>query len=69
MLQSDRRNISFHHDCFVILKTFMSFEMAQFIEKMGVLIEYNRNPITILNLSVKFRNCEWGCAWNVRQTC
>ena len=49
-----------------IKKSIMSFEMAQFIENIGVLMEYNRNPITLLNLSVKCINCKWR---GVRGTC
>lgn len=61
MLQNLTKGISsFHHDHFVILKFIMSFQMAQFIENIGVLIDYNRNPITLLNLSVKGANCKWG---------
>lgn len=59
MLQCLTKGISlFHQDRFVI--SIMSFQMAQFIENVGVLIEYNRNPITLLNLSVKCINCKWG---------
>lgn len=45
--ESDKRHFCFHHGHFVILKSFLPFEMAQFTENIGVLIEYNRNPITL----------------------
>lgn len=39
---------------------FMSVQMAQFMENIGVLIDYNGNPITLLDLSVRCINCECG---------
>lgn len=58
----------FYRDHLVILKSIMSFQMAHVRVRIGVLIEYNLNPITLLNLCVKCINCKWGGPWNVHET-
>lgn len=48
----------FDPDHFAILTSIMSDQKTEFIEKIDVLIESNRNPLTLWNLSVKCINCK-----------
>ena len=49
-----------HRDHFAILTSIMSNQMTEFIEKIDVLIESNRNPFTLLNPSVKCEKLQMG---------
>lgn len=68
MLQSDKRHFSYYHDHLYYIE--IHHVILDGSIRIGVLIEYHRNPITLLNLSVKCINCKRGVGpWNVRETC